>query len=217
MRTSGKGKQSKRVDETDNVYGKLTVLSFSRTVARTNKLGGGNSIAIWLCQCECGNTVEVSGPQLRRKDNKATRTCGCHRLKHGHAQGEQSLTYVSWHSMISRCTCPNYNGFVDYGGKGITVCNRWLKFENFLGDMGERPSKNHTIDRKNGSGNYEPGNCQWATKPQQNRNQRTNVWITHNGKTQVLTDWLREIGLHFMTYYTRRKRGKTIKEALGLE
>lgn len=128
----------------------------------------------WVCQCDCGNTVEVRGSRLR---SLHTRSCGCFKaeetskrfLKHGHSLRANSVTktYKSWEDMHYRC-----RRHVEYAGRGITVCDRWKSFANFLADMGERPA-GLTIERKNNEGNYEPGNCCWATYSVQNSNQRT--------------------------------------------
>lgn len=93
---------------------------------------------------------------------------------HGHASyRNRSPTYQSWAAIIQRCNNPKSTSYPHYGARGITVCERWLKFENFLADMGERP-EGTTIDREDGSGNYEPGNCRWATKEQQSANRTVN-------------------------------------------
>ena len=209
------GGQSKRIDETGNTYGKLKVIGYARTKVTGDCKNGGTRLAIWLCQCDCGATIEVSGKELRRKDNRAVRSCGCSRTIHGHApNGRQSLTYVSWHSMLNRCTLPTHKEFANYGGRGIKVCDRWLVFDNFLTDMGPRPSKNHTIERSNNNGDYEPSNCKWALQVEQNRNMRTNVWIEIGGRKQVLADWLKELNVHTQTYYARRRRGLSPEQAL---
>src|SRR5262249_28856887 len=106
-----------------------------------------------------------------------------------------------------RCQNPNNPDYSDYGGRGIAVCARWQSFENFLSDMGPRPSSNHSIDRKNTNGNYEPDNCRWATLHVQSRNKRNNVWIEHNGKRMVLEDWAAETGLPRTTLEQRVWRG----------
>lgn len=217
------GNQSLRIDETGNTYGKLTVLGFAFTKTVSQKSydqeNGGRKLAYWRCRCDCGRESDICGKELRRKDHKAVRSCGqCHRISHGHcAGGEQSPTYVSWHSMITRCTLPEYDGYADYGGRVISVCDRWLSFSAFLTDMGNRPSNNHKIERTNNNGNYELGNCRWATQKEQNRNMRSNVVVEHNGQSMILTDWFEKLGVPVTTYYTRRRRGKTIKESLGLE
>lgn len=96
------------------------------------------------------------------------------RVKHGHSRdnGQRTITYNSWANIIRRCTTQTNSRWQHYGGRGIVVCERWKDFRNFLADMGERPSKNHSIDRINNDGNYEPENCRWATPAQQHANQR---------------------------------------------
>lgn len=124
--------------------------------------------------------------------------------RHGHKRnGKATATYKAWCSMIQRCTYPHKDGFELYGGRGITVCERWRDFVLFLADMGERPS-NTTLDRfPNSDGNYEPGNCRWATVIQQANNKRTNVRVTHGGRTLTIAEWSRETGIGFPCLYGR--------------
>ena len=105
-----------------------------------------------------------------------------------------SPTYTSWRNMVSRCTRPNATGFKHYQSRGITLCERWLVFENFLADMGERP-ENTTLDRKDNNGNYEPGNCRWATKREQGNNRITNHAIEYRGHTFTLIELARKTGV----------------------
>lgn len=130
-----------------------------------------------LYKCGCGR---VWVTQVRCVMNGDTKSCGCLRnrlvgersLKHGHAQNNViSPTYISWQHMKTRCNKTNHVNYQHYGGRGIKVCKRWNKFENFLKDMGKRP-KHRTLDRINNDGNYEPGNCRWATSSQQASNCR---------------------------------------------
>lgn len=138
----------------------------------------------WQCLCDCGKECLVDGVKLR---NSETKSCGCLQkelqsqritkinFKHGHnKKGQQTSTYRSWISMLHRCRGKNYSDFYRYGGRGITVCERWSKFENFLIDMGERPN-GKTLDRINVNGNYEPNNCRWATLSEQQRNKQCHL------------------------------------------
>lgn len=100
-----------------------------------------------------------------------------------------------WRAMKARCFNPNNRKYPRYGARGITVCERWLVFENFLADMGPRPSPRHSIDRINNDGNYEPSNCRWATMPEQMRNSIAARWVTFNGETLTVTDWAQRLGI----------------------
>ena len=135
---------------------------------------GGENGAKWLCQCDCGNTKVISGNVLRQG---STKSCGCVRkqnnqgFKHGHCSSGISPTYNSWAAMHGRCKYPKTRSYEHYGGRGISVCERWGDFANFLEDMGERPVGT-SLDRIDADGNYEPGNCRWATDAEQRANRR---------------------------------------------
>ncbi len=137
-------------------------------------------------------------------------------IRHGHSiKGKLSLTYRSWIHMRGRCFNPNDDKYHLYGGRGITICERWELFEHFLEDMGERPSAKHSIDRfPNKDGNYEPGNCRWATVMEQNHNLSTNTNLEYNGETFCASVWARKYNLDLSTFLTRLQRGYSMELAL---
>jgi hypothetical protein len=122
-----------------------------------------------------------------------------------------------WAKMIQRCVNPRSNSYHNYGGRGIRVCARWLKsFDNFLADMGPKPSPKHSIERRDNDGDYTPSNCCWATRHEQHRNMRRNMWITLDGVTLCLKDWARRTGMDQMTIKGRLRRGWSVKDALTI-
>lgn len=167
---------------------------------------------VWLCQCDCGKTCLAHGHDLRLGKH---RSCGCLHLdsitKHGKASGRsgRSAEYNSWQSMKDRCLNTSATGYEFYGGRGVRVCQRWLEsFESFLSDMGSRPSGT-SLDRIDVNGNYEPENCRWATRKEQNRNMRSNNWIIINGEKKTITDWAAESGVSVSGIRWRLKLGIT--------
>jgi len=175
----------------------------------------------WLCKCDCGIEKIIRGSSLKSGD---TKSCGClakeqlikRSTKHGHnKKGKQTKIYQSWRHMIERCTNSNYSEYQYYGGRGITVCERWLNFENFLEDMDEPPTQEHSIDRIDNDGNYCKSNCRWATKREQARNTRRNLLITFDGETQCLMWWAEKFNINYHTLYNRIYRnGWPIEKAL---
>lgn len=178
--------------KTGSTYGRLQVLAYDGKAGRHHK---------WKCRCECG--VEKSFYQSNLVGGKST-SCGCRSAetveklragatKHGMSR---TATYKSWTSMKERCLNSNTWNYAEYGGRGITICQRWLEsFENFLTDMGECPD-GMTLDRfPNNDGHYEPGNCRWATGSEQQNNKRTTRIIFALGRAMTLADWSKETGL----------------------
>lgn len=188
--------------------GRLTVLSepFSR----------GRAFYI-RCKCDCGTEFECLRNDVAQGH---TKSCGCYsrdlaserNRTHGMAR---SRTYVTWRSMLNRCYLPEEKAFANYGARGITVCDAWRNsFEAFLAYMGERP-EGMTLDRyPNGAGNYEPGNCRWATLRMQANNTRRNKILSFNGKSMTISDWAHELGLKARTLHARLSNGWTVERAL---
>lgn len=131
------------------------------------------------------------------------------RYKHG-----CTSTYVVWCKMRQRCENPKNDRYADYGGRGIEVCERWQQFENFRQDMGERPTGTSLDRYPNQNGNYEPGNCRWATRTQQQNNMRSNHLIEWRGRTMTLTEAAREVGIHPGTLLARIERGWSMTRAM---
>lgn len=199
-------------------FGRLTVLYKS-----TIKSGTSREIK-WLCKCDCGNYRLVNGGMLR---NANTQSCGCLKIerikgtntKHGNSTrtNGQTSEYKAWSSMKDRCYNKNKHCYPDWGGRGIKVCERWLNnFENFLSDMGKKPSNKYSLDRIENSGNYEPTNCRWALKKQQANNTRYNKMVTYNGKTQSLALWCDELNLRYEMIQPRLVKGWTPEQAFTL-
>lgn len=167
----------------------------------------------WTCRCDCGVEKDVRQYLLKSGDSKS---CGCRRviaatqakLKHGCARANrQTPEYQIWKGIINRLTLTYIPAFPSYGGRGISMCERWWDFSNFIADMGPRPSKKHSIDRIDVNGNYEPSNCRWVTWDVQAHNRTDNVFIEHDGRRQTLTQWANEIGVKVGTLWWRHRRG----------
>lgn len=209
---SWKIKMPPLVNLTRQRFGRLTVL-------KRNGISSGGDV-FWACICDCSREITVVGTSLR---GNRTQSCGClakekttkRSTKHGHKMGGQtSQVYQSWVNMTQRCTNPNNNTYQHYGGRGITICQRWKNFPNFLEDMGEPPTKDHSIDRIDNNGHYYPYNCRWATKQEQARNRRNNHLATHDGKTQCLSSWSEKVNINIQTLLDRIRRGWSTTKTL---
>jgi hypothetical protein len=181
------------IDETGNTYGYLTVIS---------QAASKGNFAAWNCRCKCGRETVVRGVPLRR--GKIV-SCGCLR-------GEDPVTrkpeYGIWIDIKTRCFNPDSWSYRDYGSRGIRMCAEWQdSFEAFLRDMGPRPSAEHSIERENVNGHYEPSNCRWATRAEQGANKRNNVWVTYRGERMILAEAAKRSGIKDATLRARHYRG----------
>ena len=164
----------------------------------------------WLCRCKCGCERTVVTEALRSGASRQCRSCGA--KTHG---GSKTPEYQIWRGIIQRCTNTKSPGYARYGARGISVCCRWRdNFPAFMLDIGTRPSAKHSIDRIDNDGNYEPSNCRWATKKQQERNKRSNHLIIHNGKTQTIAQWAEEVNVPRLVLYGRIGLGWSMKQAI---
>lgn len=133
---------------------------------------------------------------------------------HGHAQrGKRSSTYQIWEGVKKRCKSPTCKAYPNYGGRGITLCDRWLDFTSFLEDMGEKPD-GMSLERIDNNKGYSLENCKWASRKEQANNKRNNVLITAFGKTKTISQWVDETGLSYCTIYLRLRKGKTHEESV---
>lgn len=123
--------------------------------------------------------------------------------------------YRVWVRMWERCTDPNQLGYENYGGRGITVCPEWKGFSAFFESMGARPTSEHSLDRIDTNGPYSPANCRWASRVQQDRNKRNNVFLTLGERTQIMSDWANELDIPLTTILYRKRRGLSDEECLN--
>lgn len=179
----------------------------------TKRLGlSRRHTSIWLCVCDCGNTKAISADHLR---DGGTRSCGCFNKTSKRRHGMfGTRTYTSWANMLRRCNNTTDKSYPNYGAKGILVCKRWYKFESFLADMGVCPD-GLTLDRINNNGNYEPGNCRWATRLVQANNHSRPRFITYKGETHTITGWAKKYGMsNFLLRQRLFREGWTMERAL---
>ena len=203
-------------DKLKNLIG----IKFDRLTVISEKGRSKEGYVLWECKCECGNIVDVKSTNLIKKD---TKSYGCLQKEHANRLGQNNAThglshvpeYGIWNQMIQRCTNPNQHKHNDYGARGIAVCDRWLNsFENFYADMGPRPSDDHSIDRRDNNGNYEPGNCKWSNAEEQANNRRNNVFYNYNGKLYNALEIDKEFNIDSGTFRRRIDRGWSVKDAI---
>lgn len=204
-------------------FGRLTIL---RTGIRGEDDNGSER---FLCQCDCGAVVERGAKEIKRG---TTRSCGClHRDtaqrrgamntigRHGFTKGgKKDPTYGCWSAMMARCSGSPSQSSTTYAHRGIKVCDRWKTFENFLADMGPRPSLKHSIDRVDNNGDYEPANCRWADHFQQARNRprsgKNDARYTHDGRDLTITEWSKVSGIPDYVIRFRISKGWDVSRAV---
>lgn len=164
-----------------------------------------------LCKCECGNEKYVSAYQVHSGRSKSCCGVSGGRMKHGMSN---TNIYIAWCAMRNRCEKEAHPAYKDYGARGIKVCDRWQKFENFYSDMGDRP-KGKSLERVDNNKGYSPDNCIWATSKQQARNKRGLRMVTANGHTKSLGEWSDITGLSVGTLWNRLALGWTDEEAIN--
>ncbi len=183
-------------------YGRLTIVEETVVLTKYKRR--------FKCLCDCGKYTIVQLSNLR---SSHTQSCGClnfetmaaNRLTHGMSGTSE---YKSYRKMIERCYYVKDIGYHNYGGSGIIVCDEWKNsFENFINDMGYKPSKNHSLDRIKTSGNYEPSNCRWATRKKQNNNKKNNVRLEYDGLILPISEWAEKLNIPRYTLYYHYSKG----------
>lgn len=199
----------KRVDVTGQRFGRLVIVEFSHT--------DGPGRTYWICRCDCGKIKTILGASMNAG---ATQSCGCLAKERtsqactSHGQTNTRL-YRVWRNMKSRCNCPSSNKYYNYGGKGVSVCEEWTPFEGFQKwALSHGYAADLTIDRFDGSGNYEPSNCHWATYKEQSNNTTQNHILEFNGMRKNLKQWSEFLGISYKALSERARRGWSANRAL---
>jgi hypothetical protein len=173
----------------------------------------------WRCRCDCGGTALVIGPKLKTGN---TSSCGCfqeesRKRKRTHdltVRGELPPEYESWCKIKARCHNPKSDRYRFYGGRGITMCERWRNsFPEFLADLGPRPGPGYTVERLDNNGHYEPSNCCWATKKTQANNRRSNKRVQWQVQDLTLAEWSDELGIPAAVLSARLRHGWSVERA----
>lgn len=185
------------------IFGDYLVIGFSHKTER--------NLNYWFCRCKCGNLKCIAATQLTRKERPARQCSSCSRSTHGKSH---TRVHKIWEGMIARCNKEDHKSYSRYGARGISVCQRWMKFENFLEDMGEPPTSKHTLERIDNDKNYEKENCEWKTMTEQNRNKSTNHKLTYKGQTMCISEWAEKTGIHKETIRHRILAGWDVENIL---
>lgn len=182
----------KIIDLTGLKFNKLQVLNLIDIIKEKS---------YWLCKCDCGNYKSVRSDSLK---NGSIKSCGCLRIEKATRHGMRySPVYHVWQCMVQRCTNKNEKYYKDYGGRGIKVCDKWLKFENFLEDMGLPPTNKHQIDRIDNNKGYYKENCHWVLSKENMRNRRNTIFITVNNIKKTLGECSEQYDIPYRILYSR--------------
>ena len=193
----------KFINITSQVFNRLTVIEIAKEKTTPGHIW-------WRCRCQCGKEVVLASSQIR---SGFTKSCGCLRKEKGrdmlfrHGM-KNSREYSAWVHMLGRCFNPRNGKFPLYGGRGIKVCERWQKFENFYSDIGPKPSSKHSINRVNNNGPYSPDNCVWSTSIEQSRNKNNNIRVVYRGASKTIMEWAEILDIPYMTLHSRIVRLK---------
>lgn len=207
----------KRLDIVGKTFHRLTVVGFSHIL----KSASGRSYSMWNCRCVCGKTITAKGQLLARRSD-GVKSCGCLKPEvtgnrsRTHGEAHKTPEWKVWTACRNRCENKNRPDYPFYGGRGIKVCARWCEsYENFLADMGRRPSAGHSLGRVNNDGDYSPENCRWETRIQQHNNKRNNRFIEFNGMRLTLAQWGRHFGVKQYVIANPLKRGESPQQILS--
>lgn len=195
----------------------LTGQKFNRLLIIKRAGSNEHKKALWLCRCDCGEIITAIGSEML---SGHTNSCGCLRservveVNSKHGEAKKTLEYRTWQNIKTRCSNPQTDGYHRYGGRGISVCDRWKdSFENFLEDMGRCPI-GKTIERKDNDMGYDPDNCKWASRKCQSRNKSNNHHVTFKGRAQIIAEWAEEIGVLQQSLRSYLNNGHTMEEAI---
>ena len=209
----------KKLDPTNQKFTRLTVIK---------RLGTFGHNVLWLCRCDCGKLVRTTAASLF---SGQTKSCSCYSIdlvvqrstKHNHQRrGKTTTEYKAWQHLKHRCMKPSDPAYCHYGGRGIVVCEQWLNsFQNFIADMGLKPTPDHSIDRVDNDGPYSPENCRWATCIEQANNRRkasrykpATYILEHAGAQRTLMEWSIHTGIKYSTLLARVKGGWPYEKVL---
>ena len=207
---------------TGSVIGNFTVLEIIPGSETRDPVSGKHTIhsrRSFVCRCICGKIKTLKSSVIYRQVS-----CGCkfrrelntrtHGMGGKIANGKRLKIYQIWCGMHQRCNNRSCRAFEDYGGRGIRICARWKKFENFFADMGH-PLPGMSLNRRNNNGDYSPENCHWATKLEQAGNTRRTIHLTFDGKTQTLREWAADLNVKYRRLYKRYLMGWAVDRILS--